>query len=98
MTRWQREKFIEFMRRHPKSEYQVATANKIWAEKVTNEEALKFVMERLESEMKGDTTYMLGAGKWLQAAITLYELGVTEKPEPIRDPGDLPEWRPNYDA
>ncbi len=98
MAQWQREKFVEFMRLHPKSEYQVATANKVWAEKVTNEGVLKFVMDRLEHEMKGDTTYMLGSGKWLQAAITLYELGLTKKPEPVRDPGDLPEWKPNYHA
>lgn len=77
--------FAEFLSVHPRNTEQPARAFKLWAEKVTSEEVFQWLMETLRRECAGDTTYMRGAGNWLEDHLTLWANGAQaniKQPQP----------------
>ena len=76
MTARQQATFSAYLVLHPKRELQVVSARRLWAEKVKDESVIEFLMGCLRREIVGDTTYLLGPGKWLAERLELYAAGV----------------------
>ncbi len=97
MSSEQRGWFQQFLAVHPKNTIQTASATKIWTEKVRHVRCFEFLMENLRRECVGDTTYMLGPGKWLADHLELYANGVTPtNGKPAQQPVVIPKMIP-YD-
>ena len=93
MSGQQREWFRQFLELHPKNSVQVASATKLWTEKVKSEACFEFLMVALRQECAGDTTYLLGTGKWLADHLELFANGVTAKPATAAAAGDVAQTR-----
>jgi hypothetical protein len=92
MTPRQSETYQTYLSEHPKNTIQIVSSRKLWIEKVHDQATVDFLMGCLRREKAGDTTFMLGPGKWLAEHLELYASGV--KPAKAAGKPDVPEYRP----